>query len=313
MTGGRRWLERHRLAAFYVLALLIAGAVMAVSFAVGAPDVIGGLRVFLRREHLNPSAVSIVRYAATEQPLGWLILVFAGAPTLAALAVSAGIGSAAFWALVRRYRPWPSAGDRSRALRFYLGAFLVSATVMAWYYWMGSRHGTPEQLAFRDAALGTAPVAIAAWLFLSHFLDEGGTLEELGWRGLALPALLDRFGSPLRASFVLGTIWMAWHLPREIPGLFAGQPMLPFLHAQLIFLLLTISLSVICTYGFLETGGSVLPAIIVHGGSNVWSKALAEPLYPAFARPIDTRTLVVVALAIALVAAGGLRRREPPA
>ena len=63
--------------------------------------------------------------------------------------------------------------------------------------------------------------------------------------------------------------------------------------------------------------GAHLP--LYQGGKQIgdalalWSKALAEPLYPAFARPIDARTLVVVALAIALVAAGGLRRREPPA
>lgn len=225
-----RWIERHRLSVYYVLSLLIAMGVMAVSILrPGAPDVLGGLRDFLHREHLTASALAIIRYAVAEEPMAWLILIFAGAPALAALAVSAGIGRGAFGTLLRRFRPWRASSVRSRALRFYLTWGVISGAVMAWYYWMGSRHGAPEQLAFRDAALGTSPIAVAAWLLASHLFDEGGTLEELGWRGFALPVLLERFGSPLRASVVLGTIWMAWHLPREIPGLLAGQPVLPFL------------------------------------------------------------------------------------
>ncbi len=303
-----RWIERHRLPVYYGLSLLIAMGVMAVSILLpGAPDVLGGLRAFLHREHLTASALGIIRYAVTEQPMAWLILVFAGAPALAALAVSAWIGRGAFGTLLRRLLPWQASSARSRALRFYLTWGVISGAVMAWYYWMGSRHGTPEQLAFRDAALGTSPLAVAAWLLASHLFDEGGTLEELGWRGFALPALLERFGSPLRASVVLGTIWMAWHLPREIPGLLAGQPVFPFLEGQLVFLLLTIALSVLCTYGYLETGGSVLPAIVIHGGSNVWSKALGEPLYPFLSGPVDPRTVIVVALAVVVVATGRLR------
>jgi hypothetical protein len=303
-----RWIERHRLPVYYALSLVIAVGVMTVSVLLpGPPDVLGGLRAYLHREHLITGALGIIRYASTEEPLAWLILVFAGAPALAALAVSAWIGRGALGTLIRRFLPWQSPAARSRALRFYLTWGVISGAVMVWYYWMGSRHGTPEQLAFRDAALGTSPLAVAAWLLASHLFDEGGTFEELGWRGFALPVLLERFGSPLRASVVLGTIWMAWHLPREIPGLLSGQPVLPFIEGQLVFLLLTIALSVLCTYGYLETGGSVLPAIVIHGGSNVWSKALGEPLYPYFSGPVDPRTVIVVALAVLVVAMGRLR------
>ena len=36
--------------------------------------------------------------------------------------------------------------------------------------------------------------------------------EEIGWRGVALPALLRRF-EPWKASLILGAVWALWHLP----------------------------------------------------------------------------------------------------
>jgi uncharacterized protein len=36
--------------------------------------------------------------------------------------------------------------------------------------------------------------------------------EEIGWRGYALPLMLEKFGLAM-ASILLGIIWAAWHLP----------------------------------------------------------------------------------------------------
>lgn len=40
----------------------------------------------------------------------------------------------------------------------------------------------------------------------------GGGLEELGWRGLALPELQKKL-KPLSATIILGAIWVVWHVP----------------------------------------------------------------------------------------------------
>ena len=87
--------------------------------------------------------------------------------------------------------------------------------------------------------------------------------EELGWRGYALPLLLEK-RSAVAASLILGLIWGIWHLPTfVIPG--TPQYGLPFAA----FLLLTIEYSILMTWVFLHTRGSVLIATLFHGAINL--------------------------------------------
>ena len=87
--------------------------------------------------------------------------------------------------------------------------------------------------------------------------------EELGWRGYALPLLLEK-RSAVTASLILGLIWGVWHLPTfVIPG--TPQYGLPFVA----FLLLTIEYSILMTWVFLHTSGSVLIATLFHGAINL--------------------------------------------
>jgi membrane protease YdiL (CAAX protease family) len=49
-------------------------------------------------------------------------------------------------------------------------------------------------------------------------------LEELGWRGYALPRLLERY-SPLAAGLILAVPWAVIHLALHLPGmLYDGLP-----------------------------------------------------------------------------------------
>jgi membrane protease YdiL (CAAX protease family) len=87
--------------------------------------------------------------------------------------------------------------------------------------------------------------------------------EELGWRGYALPLLLER-RSAVTASLILGVVWGIWHLPTfVIPG--TPQYGLPFAA----FLLLTVEYSILMTWLFLHTRGSVLIATLFHGAINL--------------------------------------------
>ena len=87
--------------------------------------------------------------------------------------------------------------------------------------------------------------------------------EELGWRGYALPLLLEK-RSPLTASLILGVLWGLWHLPTFlVPG--TPQYGLPLAA----FVLLTVEYSVVMTWLFLHTQGSVLIATLFHGAVNL--------------------------------------------
>ena len=87
--------------------------------------------------------------------------------------------------------------------------------------------------------------------------------EELGWRGYALPQLLEK-RSALIASLILGVLWGLWHLPTFlVPG--TPQYGLPLAA----FVLLTVEYSILMTWLYLHTLGSVLLATLFHGAINV--------------------------------------------
>lgn len=100
--------------------------------------------------------------------------------------------------------------------------------------------------------------------FLIAFLIIG---EELGWRGWALPELQKRF-SALAASLMLGVLWAFWHLPNFlIPGYpHYGQSFVAFLLAASAY-------SMLITFVFNRTSGSVLIASLFHASINLFSPA----------------------------------------
>lgn len=137
-----------------------------------------------------------------------------------------------------------------------LGPAVFAAVVAAAYALLGGSWTT----AFPAAVTGLGSLA----LFLVLLTLTDGVGEELAWRGFALPRLLERY-SALIASVVLGLLWGLWHLPlvfTEGMGLF-GQP---------IWLLLAdiTAKSVLFTWVFLRTRGSVLIAALLHGTTNLF-------------------------------------------
>ncbi|MCD4756627.1 CPBP family intramembrane metalloprotease [bacterium] len=101
----------------------------------------------------------------------------------------------------------------------------------------------------------------------------GGPLaEELGWRGFAQPYLQKRI-NPFIVSIIIGTVWGLWHLPI----FFQAES----LHNQIglewlpIFLIGEISLSILITWVYNKTKGSLLVGgIILHAADNFWYSIL---------------------------------------
>jgi membrane protease YdiL (CAAX protease family) len=100
------------------------------------------------------------------------------------------------------------------------------------------------------------PIGFLIWLL-------GAYPEEYGWRGYALPRLLEK-NSPLVASLILGAVWGIWHLPLHfIPT--TTQFVIPIWQ----YLLLTLVLSVLYTWLYLGTGGNLFIASLFHASGNI--------------------------------------------
>lgn len=113
-------------------------------------------------------------------------------------------------------------------------------------------------------------IGLIAITFIYTFFYGGGTNEEPGWRGFALPRLQLKF-SPLIASIILGLIWGFWHTPIYLPqyGSFIQYG---------IFLLNTIKIAIILTWLYNRTGGSVLATALLHTIGNITFEFLPATL-----------------------------------
>jgi uncharacterized protein len=122
--------------------------------------------------------------------------------------------------------------------------------------------------------------------------------EEIGWRGFALPRLLVRQNA-LNASLILGVIWGLWHAPKFfLTG--QGASALPFF---LGFLVSVIAETMLITWVYNNTGGSLLLATLFHFSSD----AFLTMFLPAWVSPSSVpltfalMTLMQIVVAVSVV------------
>ena len=175
-----------------------------------------------------------------------------------------------------------------------LGSFFRRLTLwrMPRVWWLYLIVGIPI-IAYLSAALnGTIsnPFPFSLWyqvfpaLVAAFFL---GTLEEFGWRGVALP-LLQRKMAPFWAGLTVGVIWAAWHIPAF---LMSGTPygtwsFVPFFGG-------VIAISVILTPMFNSARGSLLIAYLYHF-------QMMNPIWPD-GQPWDNLLFAIVAVIIVVL------------
>ncbi len=287
------------LAGFYAIALAIVVGVMVYAGRVqtARPEtrqVFPELFAWLDGHDTYPNAVSIARFCRTQSFAG-IILLFAAAPSIAAVVTATfSDGAASLGSLLRTLQPWH--GHTAAALATYAVILVVFLAVASVYL----------QVARRFPVEPTAPVlrhpsGLRRWgrIVGGMFVDEGGSLEELGWRGFALPVLVATTGSLWWPTVLLAVAWWAWHLPREVPALLHRPKWRRFITTQTQFVVLCVALSALMTVAWRHTG-SVWPAVMIHGGTNVWSKGFGGAMWEKTKR--DVRTDVVIVLAVIVVA-----------
>jgi uncharacterized protein len=163
-------------------------------------------------------------------------------------------------------------------------------------------------------ALSGVPL-LTAVITLTFFIFPGSALgEEIGWRGYALPRLQAR-RSALGASLILGVIWAFYHLPLFFTGQAFRSPGL-----FVPFVISGIALSVILTWVYNGTGGSLLLVVLLHATANLPLTLLLEPLgsramlpFLLFVGPMVVAAIVVVIVAGPAHLSRKHRKQEEPA
>ena len=150
----------------------------------------------------------------------------------------------------------------------------------------------------------------------------GGGQEDLGWRGFMLPVLQET-RSALVSSLLVGVAWAGWHLPLFLnasttQGAWSSSQ-------QLLWVVSILTGSILWTWMYNSTGGSVLAVAVFHAGIN--GMGIFHPADPAALAPggvPDPRLnllaevtgavpmVLLAALIVAVYGADKLSAREPP-
>lgn len=185
-------------------------------------------------------------------------------PTLAAFLVTAVTqGKPGVLHLLRRYVQWRV------GIRWYLFVFFgyIVLNLLAASLFLGV---APFLAFFQNWPLLFTSY-LPAILVFPGIITWG---EEPGWRGFALPRLEQKYG-PLVGSLILGFLHGVWHLPIFLIAFFFGpfEPshLLSFATNTLAIMMITL----IWTWVFNNTKGSILMAVFNHAAFNATGTLIA--------------------------------------
>ncbi len=140
----------------------------------------------------------------------------------------------------------------------------------------------------------------------------GPLWEEPGWRGFALPRLQEQFG-PISGTLILGVLWAGWHLPGYLGG-WMTVGVVPLLLSGMAF-------SILATWVYNNTQGSILLMILLHSSSNaaisIGSMVLPQNLSGSmhslvFGGWIPAITYLIIASIILIATRGKLSYEKEP-
>lgn len=259
----RSYVEKHTLPCFFIL-------VFALTWLLQIVDALGS-------HGLLPVRV----------PLVMQVLLVAYMPTLAAVIMAALTGGRTeVKDLLRKLLIWKV------ELRWYLAAVFIFAAICASAVLLTKQvtDATLPLLSGQVASAGWALLFMLPALFLVTTLING---EELAWRGFALPRLQTRWSAGT-SSLLLGTVWIMFHLPMWLT--YRGYPL--DASAVLSWSVQLLGASVIFTWLFNNTRGSVLLAYLLHGSVNTWTRVFPIESAPPLTGWLITGFVCLTALGL---------------
>jgi len=192
--------------------------------------------------------------------------------------------------------------EGSGAVRRLLATATTHPNRRAWYALIGlpvawSVAVVIVAIALGDPAVGLFDKVFPAIVVIPLLVLIPAFGEEIAWRGYAVTRLLPTM-TPLRAALLLGVPWAVIHLFLQLPGqMNAGLEWWPTLISLL-------SYSVILTWAFVGSGGSVLLTALIHAGLNGVAPLMAGLDVD---RTWIIRAAAAATIALAIVVLGGFR------
>lgn len=295
-------IKKHPLIWFYIISVLIEIAIIPVFYFTGAAD---GLMSAIETSGIPfktdlVTAFRVVLAIPSAFPGVLLAIIQVAAVDIAVLIVARiAFGSAGIADLKARFRFWKRKISYQRALKIW-GVCIVIFSLI------NLAAAELNKLMFPDFFVwdvNLSPVHFLVSLGITLFLDVGGLFEENGWRGFALPLLLQRF-SPLKATLILGFLWGFWHFPVKydlfhVFGLVGGFAYLSAFTLRLTFV------SILMTYFWNRLGETTIIAIAMHGlindsiglGGRIESESFAPQLLTEVNLLIPTAIVAIILIA----------------
>jgi membrane protease YdiL (CAAX protease family) len=234
-----------------------------------------------------PLAIFRDAAAAPYGPIA--ILLGSNIPSAVAIVLTAvGLGKGATRKLLGRLLIWRV------GWRWYLVLLAPTALVVGTITLVAVTRGGPT------AAL--AMPLLSAIIYVTFMIFPGSAVgEEIGWRGYALPRL-QSIRTALTASLVVGSLHGLWHLPLWLRGDADHR-----LSVYPAFLIQALALSVIYTWLYNSSKGSLLLVVLFHMATNAPLTLVLLPL-ENWVLPFWLMAGFTVAAALVVVAVFGPSR-----
>ncbi|OKH30468.1 CAAX protease family protein [Calothrix sp. HK-06] len=301
MSNHKYNVQRYPLVWFYVISVLIEIAIIPLFFSTGADQIL-----FKALEKTGIpfktdliSAFKLILAAPETLPAIFLSITQVAAVDIAVIiVVKLAYGNAGITDLKSRFRFWKQDILWQNGLKKWsicIFTFSLINLASAWF----NKSMFPALFVWDVNVL---PIAFLISLIITLFLDAGGLFEENGWRGFALPLLLQRL-NPVQASIYLGILWGVWHFPVKY-NVFLSYGFTEGAIYLLTFTLRLVFVSIIMTYFWNQLGQTTIIAIAMHGlindsiglGGRIESENFIPQLFTEINLLLPTAVVAVILL-----------------
>jgi len=270
ITKFKKFAEKHQVLTYWLLAILFAIIIIPAALLVftSFPNFGKDIMEVTDGKGYNTNILYSLPIALKVSGGIWFVLVLLAWPATASIsAIAASLilkGKQGVKELFSRFRFWAPEISSKKGLSIWVKAIiLITLIKLVYSFSLNIVSGVPMSETLKINTNYTIWEII--FIFITCLLfDGGGLMEELGWRGFALPRLQKKY-SPLIASIIVGVIWSFWHIPIKLDLL---SSLSGFANAYLFFTFDAILYSIIITYFYNKLGGSILIGVAIHGMLN---------------------------------------------